>query len=174
MGRGMGQKSDTGANGFIKQYIISVKVENKFGVLARVAGLFSARGYNIDSLAVSATDDENISVMTIVVKGDDRVIEQVKKQLNKLIDVIKITDHTDVPTVQREIVLVKVNALPKNRSEIYQICEFFRADIADLSPKSITLAVKGAPEKIDTFIEMIRPYGIRELMRTGRISLLKE
>lgn len=158
----------------MEQYIISVKVENRFGVLARVAGLFSARGYNIDSLAVSATDDENVSVMTIVVKGDDRVIEQVKKQLNKLIDVIKITDHTDLPAVQREIVLIRVNAQPKNRSEIYQICEFFNADIADISPKSITLAVKGDPEKINNFIEMIRPYGIRDLMRTGRISLLKE
>ncbi|MBN1531187.1 MAG: acetolactate synthase small subunit [Spirochaetes bacterium] len=161
-------------NGSIHQYIISVKVENRFGVLARVAGLFSARGYNIDSLAVSATEDDGISVMTIVVKGDDRVIEQVKKQLNKLIDVIKVTDHTESATVQQETVLVKLNAIPKNRAEIYQLCEFFSADIAGISPKTITLSAKGDPDKLDNFIELIKPYGIRELMRTGRISMLKE
>ncbi len=158
----------------MRQYIISVKVENRSGVLARVAGLFSARGYNIDSLAVSATEDENVSIMTIVVRGDDRVIEQVKKQLNKLIDVIKISDHTELPTVQMEIVLVKVNAQPAKRAEIYQLGEIFRAEIADISPKSITLGVKGDPNKIDNFIELMRPYGIKELMRTGRVSVLKE
>ncbi len=158
----------------MRQYVISVKVENKFGVLARVAGLFSARGYNIDSLTVSATEQDNISVMTIVDRGDDRVIEQVKKQLNKLIDVIKVTDHTDLPCVQREIVLIKVNAPASKRAEIYQLGEIFRADIADISPKSITLGVKGEPDKIDNFIELLRPYGIKELMRTGRVSLVKE
>ena len=165
----------TASNGDnMKQYVISVKVENRFGVLARVAGLFSARGYNIDSLTVSATEQENVSVMTIVVRGDDRVIEQVKKQLNKLIDVIKVSDHTDIPTVERELVLVKVNAPPSKRAEIYQLGEIFRADIADISPKTITLGVKGDPEQIDNFIELLKPYGIKELMRTGRVSLLKE
>ena len=158
----------------MRQYVISVKVENRFGVLARVAGLFSARGYNIDSLTVSATEHDNISVMTIVVRGDDRVIEQVKKQLNKLIDVIKVTDHSDLPTVQREIILIRVNAPANKRSELYQLGEIFRAEIADISPKSITLGMKGEPEKIDNFIELLRPYGIKELMRTGRMSLLKE
>jgi acetolactate synthase-1/3 small subunit len=158
----------------MKQYIISVTVENRFGVLARVAGLFSARGYNIDSLAVSATEQDDVSVMTIVVRGDDRVIEQVKKQLNKLIDVIKVTDHTNQPSVVREIMLIRVNAPPNKRAEIYQLGEIFRADIAALSAKSITLAVKGDPEKIDNFVELLRPYGIKDLMRTGRISLLKE
>ncbi len=156
------------------QHVISVKVENRIGVLARVAGLFSARGYNIDSLTVSATEQEDVSIMTIVVRGDNRVIEQVKKQLNKLIDVIKITDHTDLPTVEREIALVKVNAQPGKRAEIYQLGEIFRADISEISPKTITLGVKGDPEKIDNFIELLKPYGIRELMRTGRVSLLKE
>jgi acetolactate synthase-1/3 small subunit len=158
----------------LKQYVISVKVENKFGVLARVAGLFSARGYNIDSLSVSATEQKDISIMTIVVMGDDRTIEQVKKQLNKLIDVIKVSDHTDLPTVDREFVLLKVNALPNKRAEIYQLGEIFKADIADLSQKTITLGVKGEPANIDNFIELMRPYGIKELMRTGRVSLLKE
>jgi acetolactate synthase-1/3 small subunit len=158
----------------IGQYVISVKVENRFGVLARVAGLFSARGYNIDSLTVSATELEDVSIMTIVVRGDDRVIEQVKKQLNKLIDVIKVSDHTGLATVEREFVLLKINALPGKRSEIYQLGEIFKADIADISPKTITLGVKGEPENIDNFIELMRPYGIKELMRTGRVSLLKE
>ncbi|OHD63308.1 MAG: acetolactate synthase small subunit [Spirochaetes bacterium RBG_13_51_14] len=160
--------------GDIRQYVISVKVENRFGVLARVASLFSARGYNIDSLTVSATEQEDVSIMTIVVQGDDRVIEQVKKQLNKLINVIKVTDHTDLPTVEREFVLVKVNATSSKRAEIYQLGEIFKADIADISPKTITLGVKGDPENINNFIELLKPYGIKELMRTGRVSLLKE
>ena len=164
-----------GANGNgVHQHVISVRVENRSGVLARVAGLFSARGYNIDSLTVSTTEHDDVSVMTIVVRGDDRVIEQVKKQLNKLIDVIKVSDHTGLPTVEREFVLIRVNAPPGKRSEIYQLGEIFKADIADISPRSITLGVKGDPENIDNFIELMKPYGIRELMRTGRVSLLKE
>jgi len=158
----------------MKQYVISVKVENRSGVLARVAGLFSARGYNIDSLTVSATEDDTVSVITLVVQGDDRVIEQVTKQLNKLIDVIKVSDHTDSPAVQREMALIKVNSQPSKRAEIYQLAEIFRADIADITLKSITLGVKGDPKKIDNFVELLRPYGIREFLRTGRISLLKE
>lgn len=158
----------------MKQWIISVKVENRFGVLARVAGLFSARGYNIDSLTVSATEKENISVMTIVVKGNDRIIEQVKKQLNKLIDVIKVTDHTGAPAVQRELALIKVNAPPAKRAEIYQLGEIFRAEITDISTKSITVGVKGDRDKIDNFIKLLQPYGIKELMRTGMVSILKE
>ena len=158
----------------MKKHIISVKVENKFGVLARVSGLFSARGYNIDSLAVSETELENISIMTIVVHGDDKIIEQVKKQLNKLIDVIKITDHTSSQAIQRELALIKVNAPPSKRPEIFQIGEVFKAEISDISPKSIIFAVKGDPEKIDNFIELMSSYGIKELMRTGRLSILKD
>jgi len=158
----------------MKQYVISVKVENKFGVLARVSGLFSARGYNIDSLTVSATEQDDVSVMTIVVKGNDRIIEQVKKQLNKLIDVIKITDHTESATVERELALIKVGVQGNRRSEVYQLSEIFKADIANVAAKSMVLSVKGNPEKINSFIELLRPYGIKELMRTGRISLLKE
>ena len=156
------------------RHVISVKVENKSGVLARVAGLFSARGYNIDSLAVSQTEQEDVSMMTIVVRGDDRIIEQVKKQLNKLIDVIKVSDHSDYPSVQRELALVKVTAQPAKRSEVYQLAEIFRAEIVDISLKTITLELTGEPEKIDNFIELMRPYSIKELIRTGRISMNKE
>jgi len=158
----------------MKQHIISVTVENKFGVLARVAGLFSARGYNIDSLAVSNTCMDDVSIMTIVVRGDDRVIEQVKKQLNKLIDVIKVSDHTNSPVIEREFVLMRVNAAPDKRAEIIKLGEVYNANIAEISPRSITLGVKGEPQRLDEFIELLRPYGIKELMRTGRISMLKE
>ena len=158
----------------MRQHIISVKVENKSGVLARVAGLFSARGYNIDSLAVSETEQPDVSVMTIVAQGDDRVLEQVKKQLNKLIDVIKVTDHDPSMSVQRELMLIKLNAQPSKRPEIYQLVEIFHAEIVSLSTKSITIEATGDPERIDNFIELVRPYGIKELIRTGRVSLAKE
>lgn len=158
----------------MSERVISVRVENRSGVLARVAGLFSARGYNIDSLAVSETEQADVSIMTIVVSGDDRVIEQVKKQLNKLIDVIKVTDHLPTQSVQRELMLIKLNAQPSKRPEIYQLVEIFRAEIVGISPKTITVEATGEPERIDNLIELLRPYGIKELIRTGRISLTKE
>ena len=156
------------------RHIISILLENEAGALSRVAGLFSARGYNIDSLAVSQTEQEDVSVMTIVVRGDDRIIEQVKKQLNKLIDVIKVSDHSEYPSIQRELALVKVNAQPAKRSEVYQIAGIFRAEIVDISLKTVTLELTGEPERIDNFIELLRPYSIKELIRTGRISMSKE
>lgn len=158
----------------MSQHVISVKVENKFGVLARVAGLFSARGYNIDSLSVSKTENEDISIMTIVVNGDDRILEQVKKQLNKLIDVIKVSDHSQQASIHRELALVKVNCPPAKRGEIMQLSNLFMAEMADISMKSITFAVKGDSETIDKFIELATPYGIKESMRTGLVSILKE
>jgi len=158
----------------MSQHVISVKVENKFGVLARVAGLFSARGYNIDSLSVSKTEHEDISVMTIVVKGDDRVLEQVKKQLNKLVDVIKVSDHSQQASIQRELALVKVNCPPAKRGEVLQLAELFQAEVTDVALKSITFAVKGDSDKIDRFVELTTPYGIKESMRTGLVSILKD
>ena len=158
----------------MSQHVISVKVENKFGVLARVAGLFSARGYNIDSLAVSETELPDVSVMTIVVSGDDRIIEQVKKQLNKLIDIIKVTDHNQENAVQREIVLAKLNATPTKRNEIYQLAQIFGARIVGVTNKAIILEMVSNPETVDNFIELLRPYAIKELIRTGRVSILKE
>ncbi len=155
------------------RHVISVRVENRSGVLARVAGLFSARGYNIDSLTVSETETIDVSVMTLVVKGDDKIIEQVKKQLNKLIDVIKITDHSELKSIQRELILLKINATPAKRTEIHQLAQLFNAVVVDISQKSLTLSVDADPEMIDNLIELLRPYGIKELIRSGRISLLK-
>lgn len=154
--------------------VFSIKVENRFGVLARVAGLFSARGYNIDSLAVSKTEHEDISVMTVVVNGDDRILEQVKKQLNKLIDVIKVSDHAPQSSVQRELALVKLNCPPAKRGEIIQLAEIFGAEVADLACKSITISINGDPDKIEKFIELSAPYGIKESMRTGLVSIQKD
>ncbi|MDA3901611.1 MAG: acetolactate synthase small subunit [Spirochaetes bacterium] len=158
----------------MEQYVLSVKVENRTGVLARVVGLFSARGYNIDSLSVSKTEDIDVSIITIVVHGDDRVIEQVKKQLNKLIDVIKVYDHTEIPSAQREIAIVKIQLTPAKRVEVFQIAQTFGAEIIDISQKALSLEVVGHPSKVENFIEIIRNYGIKELIRSGRISFARD
>jgi acetolactate synthase-1/3 small subunit len=153
------------------QHIISALVENHFGVLARISGLFSARGFNIDSLAVGETHDPTISRMTIVATGEDRIIEQVGKQLNKLIDVIKVTDMTEEDHMERELLLLKVSHSTKTRSEIIQLVEIFKARIIDYSPKTLTIEVVGTSDKILSFIDIMRPFGIKELARTGRIAL---
>ena len=158
----------------MSQHVLSVKVENQSGVLARVVNLFSARGYNIDSLSVSKTEDEDISYITVVVNGDDRVIEQVKKQLNKLIDIIKVTDQPKEYSFQREIVMLKLQLSSSKRIEIFQIAQTFKASILDITQKSITLEYLGSPEQLDIFIEILRPYGIKELNRSGRISFPKD
>lgn len=155
------------------RHVISVKVENKAGVLARVAGLFSARGYNIDSLTVSETEQEDISIMTIVVRGNDKIIEQVKKQLNKLIDIIKIVDHSELPSIQRELAMIKVNVPAAKRQEIFQTAQLFKAEIVDVADKAIILSVDADPERIDNLIELLKPYAVKELIRSGRISMLK-
>ena len=153
------------------QHILSALVENHFGVLARISGLFSARGFNIDSLAVGETHDPSISRMTIVATGEDRIIEQVGKQLNKLIDVIKVTDMTEEDHVERELLLLKVSHSTKTRSEIIQLVEIFKSRIIDYSPKTLTIEVIGTADKILSFIDIMRPFGIKELARTGRIAL---
>mgnify|MGYP003592527242 FL=1 len=158
----------------MSQHVLSVKVENQSGVLARVVGLFSARGYNIDSLTVNKTQHGDMSVITLVVTGDDRIIEQVKKQLNKLINVIKVSDHSEMPSIQRELAIVKLNTAPTKRLEIFQVAQAFRAEIVDLTQKSVSLEVVGEPSKIEQFIEILRPYGIQELVQTGRISFPKD
>ncbi|MBU0568408.1 acetolactate synthase small subunit [bacterium] len=153
------------------RHIISVLVENKFGVLARVSGLFSGRGYNIDSLCVGETEDPAISRMTIVTHGDDQIIEQIEKQLNKLIDVIKVTDLTNKDHVERELVLIKVKA--KNRAEIMEIANIFRARIIDVDHALLTLEVTGSESKIKGIVELLKPFGICDLIRTGKIAITR-
>lgn len=146
-------------------------VENKFGVLSRVSGLFSGRGFNIESLSVAPTLDTTTSRMTIVTKGDDAIIEQITKQLNKLIDVIKVIDFVGEEHIDREIILVKVNSEPGNRAEILRMAEIFRGKVVDVSPKTYTIEVTGAEGKVNAFIEMIRPLGIIEVVRSGKIAI---
>lgn len=153
------------------QHTITALVENRPGVLARVAGLFSRRGFNIESLAVSITDDPQVSRMTIVVGGDDRVLEQIEKQLNKLIDVIKVFDYVSTPHVERELALLKVTAPPEKRAEILQISDIFRGKVIDVSERTITMEVTGQSEKLDALQKMLAPYGVKELVRTGVIAL---
>jgi acetolactate synthase-1/3 small subunit len=155
------------------RHTLAVLVENNPGVLARVAGLFSRRGFNIDSLAVGRTENPDVSRMTIVVEGDARVLEQVTKQLHKLVDVIKINDITDDEYVDRELVLIKVNVDPAQRGEVMQIADVFRARIVDLGRKTLTLECTGNDGKINAFEESLRPYGIKELVRTGKIAMLR-
>lgn len=156
----------------MKQHIISVLVENKAGVLARVAGLFSRRGFNIESLAVGTCETPGMSRITIVVIGDDMHIEQVKKQLNKLIDVIKITDITEKEHVERELAMIKVHAESgSQRSEVMQIAGIFRAKIIDVGAQTLVLEITGDSEKIFAMESLLRPYGVLELVRTGRVAL---
>ena len=150
---------------------ISVLVENHFGVLSYVSGLFSARGFNIDSLAVGETEDPTISRMTIVVDGDEKTLEQVKKQLNRLIDVIKVIDLTGENFVDRELVLIKVKIDIKNRSEILQIADTFLAKIDDVKKETAVIEVSGDQNKIKSFMEILKPFGIIEIVRTGRIAM---
>jgi acetolactate synthase-1/3 small subunit len=154
-----------------RKHTIAVQVENKFGVLSRVAGLFSARGYNIESLSVGETLDPSVSRMTLVVRGDEFVIEQVMKQLHKLIDVIKVTDLTDDGHVDRELVLVRVNAEPQHREEILRMADIFRAKVVDVTQVSFVLEVTGDEGKIDAFLELLRPMGIQEVVRTGKVAI---
>jgi len=153
------------------RHTISVLVENKFGVLSRVAGLFSGRGFNIESLSVAPTMDTSTSRMTIITRGDDAIVEQITKQLNKLIDVIKVSDFKNEEYVDREIVLVKVNAEPNNRAEILRMTEIFRGKVVDVSPKTYTLEVTGSEGKVNAFIEMIKHLGIIEIARSGKVAI---
>ncbi|MBI3795292.1 MAG: acetolactate synthase small subunit [Nitrospinae bacterium] len=155
----------------MRRHTISILVENRFGVLSRVSGLFSGRGYNIESLTVAETNDPQISRMTIVTRGEERVIEQIDKQLNKLIDVIKVMDVTSEDHVERELVLVKINAEEKNREEILRMAEIFRGKVVDVSPKSYTVEITGSESKIQGFLEMVRPLGIQEMSRGGKVAI---
>ncbi|HOJ30431.1 MAG TPA: acetolactate synthase small subunit [bacterium] len=157
------------------QHIISVTVENRSGVLARIAGLFSARGYNIDSLAVAETEDPTVSRMSIAVSGDEKILEQIYKQLNKLVDVIKVQDLTSEEHIERELVLLKVNTANSNvRNEIVQLVNIFRAKIVDVGRKSLTIELVGSKPKVDAMIDLMKGFGVKEITRTGRIAICRE
>ena len=154
-------------------HIINATVENQPGVLSRIAGLFARRGFNIESLAVGETEDPTVSRMTIVVEGDDRIIEQVGKQLNKLVDVIKVRELPADATTRRELALIKINATPKSRGQINELVEIMKAKIVDISPSTLTVEIADRPERVTQFLEMAMPYGIAEIARTGMIAMQK-
>ena len=156
------------------RHTISVLVENKFGVLSRVSGLFSGRGYNIESLSVGETIDPNISIMTIVTSGDDQIIEQITKQLNKLIDVIKVMDLTEVDHVEREMILIKISPKQSDKAEVLRLVDIFRGKVVDSSSKTYTIEITGDERKIAAFIELMKPFGIKGFVRTGKIAIARE
>jgi acetolactate synthase-1/3 small subunit len=162
------------------KHTISLLVENRFGVLAKISTLFSARGFNIDSLAVGETEDPTVSRMTIISTGEDRVMEQIKKQLNKLVDVIKVRDFSEEKAknkkfdfISRELILVKVNAEAKKRPQIIEIADIFRANIVNVNPGSMVIEMTGDEEKIEALLGLLRPFGLVELTRTGKIALAR-
>lgn len=156
------------------KHTISVLVENRFGVLARIAGLFSGRGYNIDSLSVAETIDPTVSRMTIVAHGDDRVIEQITKQLNKLVDVIKVQEYGGDEALERELVLVKVHSTAHTRPEVMQIVDIFRGKIVDVGHTCVTVELTGTEDKVEALLDLLKPFGIKELVRTGKIAIARK
>jgi len=156
------------------RHTISLLVENKFGVLSRIAGLFSGRGYNIESLSVGETIDPQISVMTIVTSGNDQIIEQITKQLNKLIDIIKVVDMTELDHVEREMVLIKVAPKQEYKAEVLRLAEIFRGRVVDSSQNTYTVEITGDEKKIEAIIELLKPMGIKEFVRTGKIAIARE
>jgi acetolactate synthase-1/3 small subunit len=156
------------------RHTVSVLVENKFGVLTRVAGLFSGRGYNIDTLNVAPTQQANTSRMTIVTVGDDATLDQIVKQLNKLVNVLEVHDFRESEFIDRELVLVRVTVNAKTRAEIMQMTDIFRAKIVDVQPKSLTIEITGDESKIDKFLRLMSTFGVLELTRTGKIALARK
>lgn len=156
------------------EHIISVLVENKFGVLSRVANLFSGRGYNIETLSVAPMLDPSMSMMTIVTRGDDRIIEQIVKQLNKVIDVIKVVDLNEADFVEREMALVKIHTRQEDRAEALRIVDIFRGKVVDSTPTTYTIEITGDIKKIEAAIGLLQPLGIKEVVRTGRVAIARE
>ncbi len=156
------------------KHTISVLVEDEAGVLTRISGLFARRGFNIESLAVGPAEQLGVSRITMVVPGDEQIIEQLIKQLYKLISVLKVQDISQQPSVERELMLIKVNATASNRAEVIQLAQIFRARIVDLSEEALTIEVVGDPGKIVAIIQMLNKFGIREIARTGKIALIRE
>ncbi len=153
------------------RHTISVLVSNEFGVLSRISGLFSGRGFNIESLCVAETLDPAVSRMTIVSSGDDKIVEQITKQLNKLVSVIKVHDLTGEKFLDRELALIKVSVTPDTRSEVLSVVEIFRAKVVDVSPKSYTIEITGDENKISAIMGLLKPFGMKDIARTGRIAI---
>ncbi len=153
------------------KHTISVLVENEFGVLSRISGLFSGRGFNIESLSVAPTMDADTSRMTLVTHGDDRILEQITKQLNKLISTIKVVDFTGEDYIERELAMIKVSTDGESRAEALRIVDIFRAKVIDVTPKSYTIEITGAPAKINGILELLRPMGIKEVVRSGPVVI---
>lgn len=156
-----------------RRHILTLLVENRIGVLARIAGLIASKGYNINSVSVGETMDNSLSRITLVVHGDEWVMEQVVKQLNRLIDVVKVVDLTEEDFVEREMILVRVNAETPNRAEILRIADIFRAKVVDVTHRSFTLEASGDEDKMQALLELLRPFGIQEFVRTGRIAIAR-
>ncbi|HNQ35592.1 MAG TPA: acetolactate synthase small subunit [bacterium] len=158
----------------MEERVISLTVENRFGLLAKVAGLFSARGYNINSLVVAPTEDPEISRMVLTTSGDQRIIEQIIKQLNKVIGIIKVTDLCENDYLERELLLVKVNVANQKRTEIIELAELFKARIIDVARKFLTIELVSETRKVDGFLELLKPYGLKEVLRTGTVAVSRE
>ena len=155
------------------RHVLSALVQNQPGVLAHISGMLASRGFNIDSLAVGETEDANLSRMTFVVRGDDAELEQVRKQLDKVVTVVRVHDISGEDFVERDLMLLKVGANPSQRTEIALLVEMFRGRVVDISPDNLMIEISGQERKIEAFIELMRPYGIHELARTGRIALVR-
>lgn len=155
------------------RHVLSALVQNQPGVLAHVSGMLASRGFNIDSLAVGETEDPNLSRMTFVVHGDDNVLDQVRKQLDKLVTVVKVQDISAEDFVERDLMLIKVRSTPERRMDIVLLVEMFRARVVDISPGDLLIEISGQERKVEAFVELMRPYGILELARTGRIALVR-
>ncbi|WP_435015445.1 acetolactate synthase small subunit [Tundrisphaera sp. TA3] len=169
MGSQPGQSSSSPS----ARHVLSALVQNQPGVLAHVSGMIASRGFNIDSLAVGETEDAHLSRLTVVVHGDDRTLEQIRKQLEKIVTVVKVLDLSREDFVERDLMLIKVDAPPAQRGELQSLVQIFRGRIVDVSPDQIMVEISGQERKIEAFIEAVRPYGIRELARTGRIALAR-
>jgi acetolactate synthase-1/3 small subunit len=158
----------------MKKHTISILVENRFGALSRISGLFSGRGYNIESLSVAPTADPTVSRMTIVTMGDDRVVEQIGKQLNKQIDVIKVWNVSQHDAIEREMILVRVSANEKNQDEVIRASQAFGAKVVDVSNSSMALEMMGDEQEVENFLNLLKQFGIKELIRSGTVAMLKD
>lgn len=165
--------SSSGPAGGRQRHVLSALVQNQPGVLAHVSGMFASRGFNIESLAVGETEDAHLSRITVVVNGDDRMLEQIRKQMEKIVTVVRVLDISRADFVERDLMLIKLDAGPETRAELQALVQIFRARIVDVSPDQIMVEISGQERKIEAFVDAVRPYGIRELARTGRIALVR-